>query len=344
MSQPIPISLIESISARLSSTSMELDGRDITILGGSGFVGSWVSECLRYEISQGLNCRVRSFSRTGVVKTQIDLGKKSHLFQSIKADLSEEVPKDALRSDCFLIAATSSSPEHGSTDNRMLTKTSNGILRLLDELALLETYRDKNLVHLSSGAVYQIYGSATSRYPEDENLSKESRNAYVQSKLKLELASRRLLEGNLSWRVSNPRIFALYGPGLATDAHFAIGNFIGAGIRGQDIEIRGNPKTVRSYLHIADLTVALLKLLVKPASSALNLGSSSPITIQELAESIAIHFPASEVRCLENRESASYYVPETENATKHLGQIESINFADGIAEWIDWLKHCQTKI
>ena len=338
MSRAIPISSIRRLSQKMESFIQQFDGKSITLLGSSGFVGSWISELLRFEISRGLRCSVKALSRSGGAYTQFDLGKDSRLFQNMAVDLSKNIPREIEESDYFIIAATSSSPIHGSTNHEQIRKTTSGLLNFLERLASLPLSKTKNLVHLSSGAVYKIHGSANSKYPEDENVSDKSSNSYIKSKLDLEVASLKLLNSQLGWRVSNPRIFALYGPGLALDAHFAIGNFVGSGIQKQNIEIRGNPMTVRSYLHISDLTAAVMGLLCNPIATAINLGSSTPITIRDLAEKIALYFPASEICQRSNHEAPSYYVPETTVAVRHLGPLESVDLSEGIRDWIDWLK------
>jgi len=335
--------LIERISRRSDSILEAFEGKTVSILGGSGFIGSWISEVFRYQIEQGLRCNVKVLSRSGSLTTQIDLGNRSNYFKSFKVDLSGEIPDEIRDSDYFLIAATASSPSHGGNDGKMIERTTKGIVAYLEELAVTPLSKDKKLVHLSSGAVHRIHGVAKSKYPEDDDVSRHSRNPYIQAKIDLEMASRKLQSGNSGWRVSNPRIFTLYGPGLATDAHFAIGNFVASGIRKQNIEIHGNPETVRSYLHIADLTVAILKLLANPVYSPINLGSSIPIRMSNLAESVAAHFPASRVIQRDNSSSPSYYVPETNTAVNYLGQIESIDFSEGIQDWIEWLEKYQSE-
>ncbi len=84
------------------------------------------------------------------------------------------------------------------------------------------------------------------------------------------------------------RIFALLGPLLSLDIHFAAGNFIRDAMAGRTIRIESAGTAVRSYLYATDLTAWLwLMLLGAPRGATWNAGSEEAVSIADLARRTA---------------------------------------------------------
>ena len=84
------------------------------------------------------------------------------------------------------------------------------------------------------------------------------------------------------------RCFAFVGPYLPLDTHFAIGNFINNAINNEDIIIKGDGSTIRSYMYASDLMVWLWKILLKgKINQPYNVGSDEGVSIKQLAEKIS---------------------------------------------------------
>jgi dTDP-glucose 4,6-dehydratase len=123
------------------------------------------------------------------------------------------------------------------------------------------------------------------------------------------------------------RIYALVGPYLPLDLHFAIGNFIRDAMAGKPIEIKGDGTPYRSYLYAADLTIWLWTILIRGASTRpYNVGSRLPLSIAETAQAVSRalpgHVPIEIAKKIVPGQLPSRYVPENLRAQEELGLRE----------------------
>lgn len=83
------------------------------------------------------------------------------------------------------------------------------------------------------------------------------------------------------------RCFSFIGPGLPTDLHYAVGDFVGKAIAGEDIKINGDGSPIRSFMDLGDAVYWLMTILEQgDAGDDFNVGSSQAITIYELAQMV----------------------------------------------------------
>jgi dTDP-glucose 4,6-dehydratase len=120
------------------------------------------------------------------------------------------------------------------------------------------------------------------------------------------------------------RCFAFVGPDLPLDAHFAIGNFIRDALMYQEINVKGDGSTVRSYMDQRDLASWLLAILSRGLpGEAYNVGSDEPITIKELAHLVRDIISPSKSIVIESsipdRGLRTRYIPSIEKAKIQLG-------------------------
>lgn len=118
------------------------------------------------------------------------------------------------------------------------------------------------------------------------------------------------------------RCFAFVGQDLPLEAHFAIGNFIRDALWNDEIVVKGNGLSIRTYLDQEDLAHWLNVLLYngKP-NEAYNVGSDQEISIKELAFLIRdLVSPEKKVRVLEinNYNRRNRYVPDIRKALNKL--------------------------
>ncbi|MFV9654436.1 NAD-dependent epimerase/dehydratase family protein [Pseudomonas sp. NY15366] len=114
------------------------------------------------------------------------------------------------------------------------------------------------------------------------------------------------------------RCFAFSGPGLALDAHFAIGNFVRDALRAEAIVLNSSGEAMRSYLHGSDMAVWLLTLLLKgERGCAYNVGSDDALSVADLARRVAAKLaPGKPLRILGQPDGngRSFYVPNIARA------------------------------
>ena len=84
------------------------------------------------------------------------------------------------------------------------------------------------------------------------------------------------------------RIFNTYGPNMSPDDGRVVSNFIMQALRSEDITIYGDGSQTRSFCYVDDLVTGLIKLMESPESvhGPINLGNPIERTVKNLAELI----------------------------------------------------------
>jgi UDP-glucuronate decarboxylase len=187
------------------------------------------------------------------------------------------------------------------------------------------------LVYLSSGAVYgrTEVDQNNSPFSESQRIDLGCLSDYARIKAE----SENLIETSFGSSSANyvlARLFAFYGPGLPLN-DFAIGNFMASKIRKEPIQIKGDGRTVRSYMHVDDLSATLCRLATD-GTGALNVGGRYPITLLELSELYKKLFGCP-IEVLEQEDFESYYVPNISKIEKLLDKTNFISLEEGLQSW-----------
>lgn len=84
------------------------------------------------------------------------------------------------------------------------------------------------------------------------------------------------------------RIFNTYGPNMSPDDGRVVSNFIMQALRSEDITIYGDGNQTRSFCYVDDLVDGLIKLMQSPDSvhGPINLGNPTERTVMNLAEMV----------------------------------------------------------
>ena len=237
-------------------------------------------------------------------------------------------------------AATEASAKLGAGNPQLMRET---IVSGANRMAEFALHSGANkLLFTSSGAVYGRQLPTMLHVDEDSDLAcceEKEKSSYSEGKILAEKILGGIAGAELEVKIA--RCFAFVGPYLPLDAHFAIGNFIRAGLHKQPIIIKGNGTPYRSYLYAADLVIWLMTILFKGVNNRpYNVGSEKAISIAELAAKVARHFmPELEVNICQKPEEGKLperYVPSTARGRSELGLAELINLDDAIEKTKNW--------
>jgi len=335
---------IAAISTGLASDWPKLAGKRIFMTGGTGFIGRWMLSALADANSRfGLGVEIDVLTRDpdAFARREPELADERG-FRFVRGDvLGLEVPEQ--RYDHVLHAATDASAHLNEHDPlRMFDTIVEGTRRALDFAVACKAER---FFFFSSGAVYGPQPWDITHVPETYAGAPDltsHRSAYGEGKRAAEMLCT-IYGKQRGLDVINARIFALLGPMLSLDIHFAAGNFIRDAMAEKPIVIEAAGKAVRSYLYAADLTAWLWTMLLKaPAGAIYNVGSEEDVSIAELAERVARLIGAPGVEILGRADpgwNPGRYVPDTSRIRNELGVAATVGLDEAIvrtARWNGW--------
>jgi len=279
---------LDRVVATLAPLWPDLAAKRLFLTGGTGFIGRWLLEALAAaDAAHGLGVEVVVLTRdpaSVAVKTPHLAGR----FRYVAGDVLD-LAADGSHYDFVIHAATDASADLNRRDpRRMFDTIVTGTRRALDFAVAAQATR---FFFLSSGAVYGAQPWDVTHVAEDWRGGPdcaEPMNAYAEGKRAAEMLCG-IYGRQFDLDVVNARIFALLGPLLSLDIHFAAGNFIRDALAGQTIRVEGAGTAVRSYLYAADLTVWLWTILLQATRGATyNVGSEEAVSIADLAARTAM--------------------------------------------------------
>ncbi len=345
--KPLPPSDLAEVLANTLPSFASLRGARLFITGGTGFFGHWLLESLLYanrELSLGIHATVLTRSAKGFQAKS----------PQITGDSAITLLEGDVRSFAFpaephthiLHAATDSG---GQQADRPAYELAESILEgTRHVLQFARRTGATRLLYTSTGAVYgrsatllhtpETYPGA----PDPLQLA----SSYDEAKRMAEHLCVAYAHGTALDPVI-ARCFAFVGPHLPLDAHFAIGNFIGAAIRGERIHIRGDGTPRRSWLYMSDLAAWLWTLLAKgEPNRAYNVGSDEGYTIAEAARLTAATLRHSvggdstlsiQIDGTAKPDSPlNSYVPAIDRARAELGLQVTVSLAEALRRTAAW--------
>ena len=244
----------------------------VLVTGGAGFIGSHLADAL---VKAG---------HSVVVVDNLSTGKRENIpshaefleLDLVRSDFLDSLPSGDFDAVCHL-AAQSSGPASAEMPYYDLQVNAASTL-LLSRWCLQRAV--SRFLYASSMA---IYGNAES-VPVKEDAPCIPRSYYGISKLASEHLLRLAAAEGL--RVTNLRMFSVYGPGqnLGNLKQGMASIYLAYLLRGVEVPVTGSFERFRDLVYIDDVVDAWLRALVLPVTpaEAYNIGSGRPTTVREL--------------------------------------------------------------
>jgi dTDP-glucose 4,6-dehydratase len=337
---------IKTIVSRVGAGFDRLNGKNLLITGGTGFVGSYLLETVAYLNDHLLSkaCHLYAVTRNPQkVSTRFPHLVRRPEFTLIEGDVRKlllpPVPWN------FVIHAAAPS------DARIFVQDP---LDTLDTIvggtkAVLAAAAEAGVeafLMISSGAVYGQQPAECKRLREDYSGAPdlhESRSAYGEAKRCAELLC------HIYWEqkevpVSIARIFTLVGPCQDLNSTSAVIDFIRQGLVGDTITIHDDGQAVRSYCYIADAVTALWKLLLShEVGEVVNVGADlEAISFRDLAYRVGLCLGKAVTVEVQGGSGTGVlgrrYAPDMSRLYETLGFRPATTLDEALSRTIEWMR------
>ena len=249
--------------------------RRILITGGSGFLGSHLSERLLAE-GHEVVCLDNFFTGT---RANVEHLLDNHRFELMRHDVTDPLTMEV--DEIFHLACPASPIHYQRNPVRTIRTAVEGTLNMLD---LAREAKARILIASTS----EVYGDPI-EHPQHESYWGNvnpigPRACYDEGKRCAEaLAVSYARQYGVEVRIA--RIFNTYGPRMHENDGRVVSNFVVQALRNEPITIYGEGEQTRSFCYATDLIEGFLRLMASPhGSDPVNLGNPRETTVRELAE------------------------------------------------------------
>ena len=296
------------------------------VLGGTGFIGSYVVHLLVQE----------GFEVTVLGRPDSDFGRISDIsgdVRQLRGDYNDPLTfRNAVRGqDCVLHLVGATVPRTSMSDP--VFDLSSNVIPTMHMLQEAHGAGVKRIVFASSGGT--VYG-VPEKTPIPESHPTDPLNVYGISKLSIE---KMLMLWNKVYGMSNVvlRLSNVYGEGQPIEGSFgAISVFLGRIIKHEQITIWGDGSVVRDYVHVTDVAKAFLQALnIEPdknSPTVFNIGSGIGVSLNDVID--IMHRITGEDADVHYAEGDVIDVPvnvlDISRASHMLGYRPAVEIEDGI--------------
>jgi len=328
--------------ARQPTLSARLAEHRIALIGGTGFIGSWIAESITaLNDIYGSSVRLDLFGRSATSWTIANphlYGRADVRVLPLDVRSTFELPRDTT---LVLFAAGVADPRVQASDPLRVHETAlQGIGHALAATSRLDQLQ--RFVNLSSGLVLGVQPHNCALTESEIGVLDFTRihNVYAESRRAAEsLVS--IYASQYRIPVSTARAFTFIGPYQPLDAPWAANNFMRDALLGNIIRLHGDGATRRSYLYGSDAACWLLKILIDGLDSEVyNVGGSVAITHAEFAVKVAARAtPTPQLvyksQPTSNRRCHDFY-PDVSSVQAKLGLTQAIDINAAIDRSMLW--------
>jgi dTDP-glucose 4,6-dehydratase len=329
---------LRHIAAHTGALWNDLRGGNVFVTGGTGFPGTWMIESL---LAADVGASVTILTRNPDAYLQREPRMAGHpSMRLLQGDVrSFEMPEGQYPFVIHMATEDFFAPTHEEPLGTF-ARDVDGTRRVLE---FARTHGARRLLFTSSGAVYGKQPSDLERLSEEYAGAPDTHDLSTygiggQAKRVSELLCAMYAQ-QYGFAATIARMFTFFGPRLPLDGKFAAGNFIRDALNGGPVRVAGDGTPLRSYLYAADLAIWLWTILLRGQSARpYNTGSPHPISIGDLARSVAAAVPGAQVEIAKPPSGAppERYIPCTARAQRELGLTAWIDLEEGIRRTLAW--------
>lgn len=300
----------------------------VLITGGSGFIGSHLTEYLQDSASE---IRILDNLRSG---NRANLDGLSHTF--IHGSITDpDIVEEAVHGVDYIfhLAALVSVPESVQSPYQTVDINVRGLLNILESAT---KHAAKKVVLASSAAIY----GENPTVPKTEDMLPEPKSPYAITKLDGEYYLN-LYQQSGKLDTCSLRFFNVFGPRQDPNGPYAaaIPAFIEKALLNEPITIFGDGEQTRDFVFVKDIVSALAFAAIHPISGTYNVGYGKQMTLNELI---------AEILLATNSSSQIIHAPDRPGDVKHsrasvdkllsTGWKPSHNISHGLVETLSFFR------
>lgn len=321
----------------------KLRNKSFLITGASGMIGSYVANVLKV-LNDDYNMNIKIFLNVrDENKLSNELRNDSNV-TIIKQDVSERFNIDN-PIDYIVHAASPASPKI-MKDYPFETNVANTV-GTYNTLVLAKEKKVSGYLFVSSREIYGEPMDGVEVFTEDGLLGQVNplvpRNGYAEGKK----AAENMCVGIHDEYGINTKILRLahtYGPGMSINDGRVQADFLNNVINNQDIIMKSDGSSVRTYTYISDAVNALFKVLLSSNDIVYNVSDDKEVSIKDLANVlVSLSENSRLVMDIDNtlsKGSASFKkgILSNEKIKKELNWYPKYNIEEGFRRTIEYLK------